>query len=301
MSAIPPGPVVALLRCPRCGSALERADPERPRDGSERGAAGLVCTGAARHRFAAEDGWIALGAPPAGKYDPEYAKRYAALWAFGYETLRSGLDESLYRTVSSLLAQALATRGVAAPVVVDCGCGVGRIAADASVLAPAGTILAIDGARAMLELAVRIVGGEAPVPVELGDYGFGTLSIRGRARRNVYFLRADVETLPVRDGVADVALSVNVIDRLEHGGERAFAECHRILRPGGFLVFTDPLNWTDERRWRRYGEAGAVVAELEDAGFALETWFDGLPYREILDRRGSFEEFTTLAALARKV
>jgi hypothetical protein len=43
-----------------------------------------------------------------------------------------------------------------------------------------------------------------------------------------------------------------------------------------------------------------VRALLEATGFIVETWFDQLPYREILDRRGSCEEFSTLVVLAGK-
>ena len=152
----------------------------------------------------------------------------------------------------------------------------------------------------MLELAARIVRGDEPVEVDLSAQGFGTLGIRGRGRRNVHLLRADVEDLPVADGCAELALSINIIDRLPHGPERAFAECHRILRPGGTLIFTDPLNWTTAALWEKYGQADTILRLLREIGFHLETWFDALAYREILDPRGSIEEFTTLVVRARK-
>lgn len=285
-----PAQVIHLLRCPACGAKLSGAD------------SGLVCQGLAGHRFSLEDGFLTLGRPPAGKYDPSYAARYAALWAFGYETLHSGFDEPLYRSVSSLVAEALAARPRKdlPTAIVDCGCGVGRVAADCAVLAPEGVVLALDGSLAMLELAERIVHGHESVELDLSADGFGTLSIPAQARDNIFLLRADVEDLPVANGCADLALSINIIDRLPHGPERALAECHRILRPGGRLVFTDPLNWTEASLWEKYGEGDKVLRFIAGLGFEIETWFDSLGYREILDNRRSFEEFNTLVVLACK-
>ena len=286
----PPPEVLQLLRCPACGAGIAGT------------ATGAECRGPERHAFDFAEGFLTFARPPAGKYDPGYAARYAALWAFGYQTLHQGLDEPLYRTVSSLAAEALAARTAReqGAIVVDCGCGVGRVAADCAALAPDGVVLAVDGSLAMLELAAKTARGHEPVEVDLSSYGFGTLSIPGRGRENVHLLRADVEDLPVADGCADLALSVNIIDRLPHGPERAFAECHRILRPGGHLVFTDPLNWTEPLLWEKYGEADSIHRLLAEVGFDIETWFDDLAYREIFDPRRSFEEFTTLVVLARK-
>ncbi len=285
-----PAEILSLLRCPDCGAALDGSRPP------------LACLGSPRHTFQVEQGFLTFGEPPLGKYGDGYAARYAALWAFGYQTLHLGLDESLYRTVAALAAECLAARpaGAPPPVVVDCGCGVGRVAADLAALAPGGVVLALDGSPAMLALAARIVRGREPVEVDSSRDGFGTLAIPARGRENVHFLRADVLRLPVAGGVADLALSVNIVDRLPGGPAAAFAECHRILRPGGRLIFTDPLNFEDADLWARYGSQEAVRALLEATGFAIETWFDQLPYREIVDRRGSHEEFNTLVVLARK-
>ncbi len=270
------------IGCPVCGAPLEPAAES-----------GLRCTGAKRHAFPHH----------AGKYDPAYAARYAALWAFGFETVHLGLDEPLYRTVSSLVAESLAGRGEAGPppVIVDAGCGVGRVATDCAALAPGGRVVAADLSPAMLDLARRIGRGDGPVEIDLSHLGFaGPLSIPPRPRPNLDLLRADVEELPLADGCADLALSVNVVDRLPAGPERTIRECHRVLRRGGRLIFTDPFNWTEARLWRAYPNAEAVREFIESCGFSIDTWFDSLPYREILDRRGSVEEFRTLVVRATK-
>jgi SAM-dependent methyltransferase len=161
-------------------------------------------------------------------------------------------------------------------------------------------VVGFDGSLAMLSLARRIVCGKAKTEIALPADGFGKLTIPGRRRDNVYLFRADVERLPVATDSADLALSVNVVDRLPKGPEPALAECHRILRPGGHLLFTDPLNFTSPELWKTYGNGAAIRKLLRDLGFRLEVWFDDLAYREIIDARGSFEEFKTLVILACK-
>ncbi|MCP4663112.1 MAG: hypothetical protein GY856_47585, partial [bacterium] len=108
--------VLDVLSCPQCKASLKPLDE------------GVVCAGPDAHRFGVSDGFLAFAEIDPGKYEASYATRYAALWAFGYETLHSGLDEPLYRTVSSLAAEVLVRLGEP-PVIVDAGCGVGRVAA----------------------------------------------------------------------------------------------------------------------------------------------------------------------------
>jgi hypothetical protein len=79
----------------------------------------VACSGTPRHLVEIEDETLVFGRPDIGKYEPGYASRYAGLWAFGFATLHSGLDEGLYRTVSSLVAETLAGSGTERPVIVD--------------------------------------------------------------------------------------------------------------------------------------------------------------------------------------
>ena len=282
--------LLGVLACPKCGRGLSAANDR------------LVCSGPEQHQYAEESGFLTFAKPPAGKYEKSYANRYAALWAFGYETRHRGLNEPLYRTVSSLIAESLSSRSEdSPPIVADCGCGVGRSTADSARLAAAGQILGIDGSLAMLETANRVVLGTEPVTIELPQDGFDHLTIKGRGASNVFLMRADVEHLPLADSSADIALSVNIVDRLPRGPELALEECFRILRPGGHLIFTDPLNWIQDRLWRAFPDRKSIITLLtEKIGFEVDCWFDRLAYREVLDARESFEEFNTLVALARK-
>jgi SAM-dependent methyltransferase len=279
--------LAAVFRCPVAGCRQPL---------SATGAA-FVCANA--HAVAREGDVLQFSTPDVGKYEPSYAARYAGLWAYGYETLHSGLDEALYRTVSSFVAEALADVP-GSPLIIDAGCGVGRILGDCAALARRGTVIGFDASPAMLAQTAKIVLGNEPVAISLPDCGFPALRIAPRGADNVVLARADVEDLPLHDGCADLALSVNIVDRLPHGPERAFAECSRILKPGGTLVFTDPFNWIQPRLWETYGDAATILRLIEHAGFTIQTWFDDLLYFEILDARGSRDQFRTLAVKARK-
>ncbi len=143
--------------------------------------------------------------------------------------------------MGSLVAEALLAVEARSPIIVDAGCGVGRVAADAARLAPGGQVIGVDASVHMLEFARQVALGTEAVPVELRDRGFEEpLLIPARSVDNLTLLRADVEQLPIAAAAVDLMLSVNVVDRLPSGPEKALAECARVLRPGGRMVFTDP-------------------------------------------------------------
>ena len=284
---IPPE-VARLLLCPVCGARLQSDDTS------------VVCTGAGGHPLEVEEETFIFARPDIGKYQPGYASRYAALWAFGHATRHSGLDEPLYRTVSSFVAEALVSCTSERPLIVDAGCGVGRVTGDCARLAPAANILALDASPPMLAFARRVVLGKDAIDVELPEYGFPRLTIPAYGVDGPAFARADVERLPIADASVDIILSVNIIDRLPRGPELMFRECQRVLKRGGTLIFTDPLNWTEPWLWERYPDAASVLGLMGETGFTIRTSFDDLMYREILDGRGSFDEFRTVAAAAIK-
>lgn len=95
------------------------------------------------------------------------------------------------------------------------------------------------------------------------------------AERGLPVLRADATHLPLADGSVDLVTALDVLEHLadDHG---AVAEIRRVLRPGGHLVVTVPV---DPRLWsahdeavghvRRYTRAG-LLDLLSGAGFEIE-------------------------------
>jgi ubiquinone/menaquinone biosynthesis C-methylase UbiE len=278
----------ARLRCPTCGSPLEWAT------------ARVQCTSEVDHSFALRCHYPVFAPEISqGKYDENYASRYAFLWAYGFEARHSGLVESLYRTVSSLAAEHAAVLPPSS-LIVDCGCGTGRGTADLARLVSNDTaLLGVDASFAKLDLAADILMGTAPIEATFPEYGFDKpLTIRPRGLSNVMLVQGDARRLPLADASVDLMLCVNLLDRVETGPRAALEEARRVIRPEGGLVLTTPMNWVSTEVWRAYPDSAALLALIEDCGFHVRTWFDQLLYREVIDRRGSVEEFSTFVCSA---
>ena len=114
----------------------------------------------------------------------------------------------------------------AGAVLLDLGCGAGLDSLIAARrVGPKGRVIGIDFSKAMLERARR-------ASAELGT-------------DNADFLLADSESLPVGDGLIDVAL-VNGIFNLNPARQSIFHELARIVREGGSvyaaeLILREPL------------------------------------------------------------
>jgi ubiquinone/menaquinone biosynthesis C-methylase UbiE/uncharacterized protein YbaR (Trm112 family) len=281
------GACFARLVCPRCHSSL-RSEGDS-----------LRCVGSGCGAVYTIDNGIPFLAPDIdlGKYDETYANKYAGLWAHGYETLNFGDNESLYRTVSELIL-ANADRH-AEYTIVDAGCGVGRLTGACGKTFGKSTVFGLDASKYMLNWAYRVCTRDEPVVVDLSGAGFGTKTIPGMKLPNVCLAQADVLALPFCDDSVDIGLSINIVDRASDP-RKVISEMYRVLKKGGLFVFTSPLNWCDQALWEAYPDGRAVLKMIADTGFLVEEWFDGLRYREVLDARGSYEEWITLVVQARR-
>ena len=150
------------------------------------------------------------------------------------------------RLVRPFLIQA--TAGRSRPRLLDCGCGTG---ANLLFMREFGTPFGIDLTSRGLEFAAR----------------------NGVQR----LARATVASLPFRSGAFDVAVSFDVLYCLEDEVEqRAIAEMHRVLRPGGSLIVNaaalDMLRGdhsvlvSEVRRYTRR----RLADKLKAAGFRIE-------------------------------
>lgn len=278
---------ISKLACPHCHSPLSKKGTK------------LHCTNSqCDNTYAIEEG-IPFFAPdiPIGKYDENYANKYAGVWAYGYKTLHFGEDESLYRTVNELVLSNTFKNNEY--TIVDAGCGVGRISGDCGKNFPHSTVFGVDASKYMLEWAYKINVTDTPVEISLSHMGFGKKTIQGLNLSNVWLIQADVHALPFSENTVDIGLSINVIDRVEDP-RKVISEVYRILKKGGLFVFTNPLDWVESDLWDRYPDAQSILEVFTEVGFTVEEWFDGLYYREILDARGSYEDWRTLVIQAKK-
>jgi arsenite methyltransferase len=132
--------------------------------------------------------------------------------------------ESVYRTRDILRRRGLVREALAASPgerILDVGCGPGFYVAELlGEIGETGAVVGVDVSAPMLAVAARRVEGHP----------------------NVAFYEADATALPVEDESFDAAFSVQVIEYVPDA-DRALAELHRALRPGGRAVVWD-VDWT---------------------------------------------------------
>ncbi|MBS1884693.1 MAG: methyltransferase domain-containing protein, partial [Actinobacteria bacterium] len=127
----------------------------------------------------------------------------------------------------------------------DIGCGTGLLAL---ALAPTcGGVWAIDNAPAMVEHLRWVVAGQGV--------------------RNVYPLVASAAALPQADASLDLVVSNYCFHHLDEEGKRqSLAEIHRVLRPGGRLVFADMMFGWSPAVGRNREVLGAKVRAIARRG-----------------------------------
>ncbi len=134
--------------------------------------------------------------------------------------------------------------------VLDLGSGAGIDAfLAARAVGPSGRVIGVDFTPEMIE--------RARANAATGGHG------------NVDFRQGDIEDLPVDAGSVDLVLS-NCVLNLVPDKARAFAEIHRVLRPGGRFVISDVVSFgpvpervrTDMALW-----AGCVAGAMDRDGY----------------------------------
>src|SRR5690242_14892152 len=141
----------------------------------------------------------------------------------------------------------------------------------ASELAPAGSVLEIGCGSGMglpyLAAHSRMVVG--------GDY---TMPLLQQAARHVpggRLVRMDAAHLPFRDATFDAVLMLEMIYYVADQ-PAAFAECRRILKPGGRLMVCMPNrnrpDFNPSPFSTRYPDVPEVTALFEGAGFEPKVW-----------------------------
>lgn len=101
--------------------------------------------------------------------------------------------------------------------IIDIGCGNGLLTAElARAVGPTGKIIGVDPSKDMLEAAKD----------------------RCQGYENVEFAEGAADNLPISDGIADKAVSVQVFEYIEDIGS-ALDDAMRCLKPGGRLVISD--------------------------------------------------------------
>jgi len=154
---------------------------------------------------------------------------------------------------------------------IDAGCGTGRVTELLLAKLPEGSVLAIDGSRAMVEAARRRFAGEPRVRVERQDL----LSLDVEERVDLIFSTATFHWIWDHDRLFEnLALALKPGGRLvaQCGGEgnisRATRATKETMEEERFLDYF--VGWKDDKY---YADARTTARRLEAAGFEeVETW-----------------------------
>ncbi len=170
-----------------------------------------------------------------------------------FERAAAGYDGRavLQREIADRLLERLGYMRLAPVRVLDLGCGTGYCVEPLQRRFPSARILALDFAFGMLAQARR----------------------KGRWLRRPQCLCGDAERLPLADGAVDLILS-NLTLQWCNDLPATFAECLRVLRPGGLFLFTTfgPDTLKELRAaWSAVDGHGHVspFADMHDVGDAL--------------------------------
>jgi ubiquinone/menaquinone biosynthesis C-methylase UbiE len=151
------------------------------------------------------------------------------------------------------------------PVIVDVGCGQGRSFRLLKETFHAQRLIGIDFDEKNLELARQRVGRDQ-VPVE--------------------FLKSDCATLDLPDAVADIVFCHQTFHHLVRQ-EEALAEFHRILKPGGLLLFAEStkayihswiIRWLFAHPMDVQRSAEEYMAMIRARGFQFDSKNVSFPY-----------------------
>lgn len=174
-------------------------------------------------------------------------------WASSYD--RSALQRLLFMPTHGRMLDLVAKDGIGLPpaVVVDVGCGTGRLLRAASLRWPDARLVGVDPAEHMIAEAAA-------------------------ANPKASFKLAPAESLPIDDATVDLVLSSL---SFHHWGDQArgIREISRILRPGGSFCLADH-NFPLARLTREKVRSRAQVREMMSAaGLTVEAQVGaGLPF-----------------------
>lgn len=292
-----------VAACPKCGAKL-RAFEEGV----------LSCAADPGHRFETNDqGFFEFAQKTEqDKYDDkELIGRYIG-YAYGYRLVKAfdsevfvgvGEAEGLYRCIIELILSSMVEADLLAKQqtarVLELGCGVGRCIASTARYLPDALFVGFDYSASMIEHSADILLGTGMCEVDLEAYGFGTCSMPCYALENAFLAQADARNLPLqasRSGESpgfDIVVCNMLVDRIK--SEAGVVECLRqsvsVLKEGGVLIVSTPMNWISRETWNSYGDSRtAVIHLLQQRGMIIDEAFDGLVYRERMDPHGTHLE-----------
>jgi SAM-dependent methyltransferase len=120
-------------------------------------------------------------------------------------------------------------------------------------------------------------------------------------RPGLKVLCGDIRKLPYGDNELGAVISLGVVEHFEEGCREAMVEAHRVLRPGGLLFFTVPMNNLFRRvfahpvralylNWRKSRGDSVHFAEYRFSGTEVEALLRGFGFEPVLTTWDDFTE-----------
>jgi ArsR family transcriptional regulator len=127
---------------------------------------------------------------------------------------------------------------------------------------------------------------------------FGQSLARDHKLPNLEYRLGDIESPPIDDASVDLAIFSQALHHANHP-EKAIAEAHRILKPGGRLIILDLLQHTFEKARELYFDTWLGFSEVELVRMISEAGFQDTE-TVVVDRESTPPYFQTLLATATK-
>jgi len=209
--------------------------------------------------------------------DGWFSAHSARVYDVQVEFLFFGTMEMMRRMSLPPLVREL--REAAAPRMLDVACGTGRLLRDLQTLFPRAQLFGVDLSPHYVQHAQRA------------------------AAPGLSVIAANAEELPLADATFDAVTCGFLFHELPHDARRrVMAEMHRVLKPGGLLVFQDAAQWGDANveelpfyvDWfpRAYHEPyfkghlkDAVEAICREAGLTVESSTPALLSKVVVARK----------------
>jgi ubiquinone/menaquinone biosynthesis C-methylase UbiE/DNA-binding MarR family transcriptional regulator len=127
---------------------------------------------------------------------------------------------------------------------------------------------------------------------------YGKDLARKHGVRNLEYRKGDLEAVPIRDKSVDLAFFSQALHHAQHP-ERAAAEAHRILKPGGRIVVLDLLRHNQEEARELYADLWLGFTEIELGRFLRKAGFRNVE-TTIVHREEEAPHFQTVLVVGDK-
>lgn len=211
--------------------------------------------------------------------------------AYANELLNIGGAEGLYSTINYLILKYLDKDKEYK--ILDLACGVGRTMYDLAELFKNSLFVGLDYSYLMVKRSKQILLNNEKFEIDLESKGLGKLTLQGKNYKNVILTQGDVYNLPFKTNIFDCVCNTFLIDRVADA-EKAIKNSIEVLKKGGLFILTDPLNFNSKANWNNSLNAQKVVDIIKSCGIDVINWHDGLLFKEKMDLRENYYNFSTL-------